>query len=281
MHTCPLRSPAAPHPPKPVPSPPAPRARTLLARAARDFFDTPRMILVAAVGLFALEAALSSAATLRPSAPRHVVLVVVAVAALRAVVRGWLRPGILRALDEVRRERDASLDTLTGATDVFVETLACNLLSSALSLGSLVVGALPGLGLALWGATHGSGDRVLVGLVAMGVLGMALYLYAWLGVRFAELAIALDGARPVAALDASWRLARGRRLLLLRVTLASVACEVGALELGAGAFVGLPLVRVVADRALVDLYAELRRTEPRASSSPHRPSAPLPLRAAA
>ncbi|MBX3191203.1 MAG: hypothetical protein KF819_29670 [Labilithrix sp.] len=248
----------------------------LVARSLMFLLEVPHLLVAVAMILFALDALLCIGNQLRPSSVRHTLPIVMTVALLRAVLRAWLRPGYLRALDELRRGAEPTVKAFEGL-DRLGAAFACHLLGDVIVATSLVVGALPGLAAMLFAANRGYDALVGPALALAALMSFSLYLYAWLGVRYAEHAVAIEGLGPFAALGRAWNLAEGRRARVAWVTLVTSTLELAAVAWGVACFgVGLlltvPLARLVGDHTHVALFAELRATSlrPRAHAGEAR-----------
>jgi len=238
-----------------------------LAQALFFLLQSNRMLFGASTVLFAFDALFLLVSRLG----RHGVAIVLAIAALRAVFRGFLRPGFLRTLDGARRGYEVKVDDLTSGVDCFEKAIAVHLLTDLVVAASLVAGALPGFGLVVFALQSARTGLVLPGIGLAAAGGLALHLYAYAGVRFAEHAVALEQRGPLAALDRAWRLAHGRRLRILWAVLAGSTLELlglawGLASFGIGIFLGVPFMRLAGDHLLLDLFAKAQeddRTRPR------------------
>ncbi len=94
------------------------------------------------------------------------------------------------------------------------------------------------------------------GLLIFFVVSIPIYVYIFLGIVFAQFELAYnDRAGPIEAVVYSWRIARGRRWLLLGVTIISGLIAFGSMLLcGIGFLFGGPLATLI----LVALYLALR-----------------------
>ncbi len=238
-----------------------------LAQALFFLLQSNRMLFGASTVLFAFDALFLLVSRLG----RHGVAIVLAIAALRAVFRGFLRPGFLRTLDGARRGYEVKVDDLTSGVDCFEKAIAVHLLTDLVVAASLVAGALPGFGLVVFALQSARTGLVLPGICLAAAGGLALHLYAYAGVRFAEHAVSLEQRGPLAALDRAWRLAHGRRLRILWAVLAGSILELlglawGLASFGIGIFLGVPFMRLAGDHLLLDLFAKAQaddRTQPR------------------
>ncbi len=238
-----------------------------LAQALLFLLESNRMLFGASTVLFAFDALFLLVSRLG----RHGVAIVIAIAALRAVFRGFLRPGFLRTLDGARRGYAVKVDDLTSGVDCFEKAIAVHLLTDLIVAGSLLAGAIPGFGLVVFALESSRPGLVLpgIGLAALG--GLTLYLYAYAGVRFAEHVVALERRGPLAAMSRAWKLANGRRLRILWTVLAGSTLELlglawGLASFGIGILLGVPFMRLAGDHLLLDLFAKAQadeRTQPR------------------
>jgi hypothetical protein len=246
--------------------------RSTLAPALRFLFESNGLLLGAGAFLFAVDLLVCCVSRLRPPALAFVLVL----AALRAVLRGFLRPGYLRALEDARRGDETSVDTLTSGLDVFENALVAHVISDVVIVLSLAAGAVPGLALVAVGMATGRPVFVTPGLTLAAAGSFVLYLYAYLGVRFAETFVALERLGPFASVSRAWTLARGKRLRIARVVVAVAALELGGLVLGVasfgiGIFIFVPYTRLAGDHAMLGLFAELQAEEPATKfSSPAR-----------
>lgn len=231
-------------------------------RRAFGFLRTmPDLVMVTAVALYALDGVFTLVGL------RSVKLsAIVLLAVLRALSRAWLRPGFLSALQVQRAGGRPTIATVTGGLDRFGSALVALLVGDGVIAASLAVGALPGITLAAYGARLGSKAVMGLGLVLVVVGAVALYLYAWLGVRFAEHVIALEGRSAWAALERAWRLAEGRRAAMARMAVEAAGVETmgtfaGLAAFGVGLLLGAPLARVAVDHAWLDAFDAARAAD--------------------
>jgi hypothetical protein len=244
-------------------------AHTAGARAIRNalrfMFEAPVVLVGTSMVMFGLDALVCAVARLAP-----VGLAIVLTANLfRILLRAWLRPGYLRALDEARRGGDPSVDTVGSGIDCIGSTFVAHLVGDLVAFLSVLVGALPGLTIVSLASQRDVPAIWETAGIALTVVGSALaFLYAWLGVRFAEHVIALEGRGPFAALGRAWRIASGRRIAIASIVLFSAASELVSLVwglacLGLGVFWTVPVSRMVGDHALLARFDELRSAHDR------------------
>jgi uncharacterized membrane protein len=89
-----------------------------------------------------------------------------------------------------------------------------------------------------------------------GLIFLPVYVYLVLGIVFAQTELAFnDESGPISALVYSWRIARGRRLRILGVSIVAGLIMLGSMMLcGIGLFFGLPFATLL----YVALYLALR-----------------------
>jgi hypothetical protein len=225
--------------------------------------DAPRFLFVSSMLLFTCDVSLCFASRMSPLTLRDGFLVLAALAGLRALFRAWLRPGMLRAISLLQAGREASIDNVLAPPDGFLDALICNIFASLIVSASMFVGALPGVAGMLIAAHYHKRDLIMPLFFFAGGGALAAYLYAWLGVRYAEHAVALEGLGPFKALNRAWTTARGRRMHLLRIQLFATTLEIagmawGAAAFGIGLFLGIPAARLAGDYAHVATWREIR-----------------------
>jgi len=91
----------------------------------------------------------------------------------------------------------------------------------------------------------------------LGIISLPIYVYLFLGIAFAQVELTFnDDAGPVEAVIYSWRIARGKRWLVLGVALISMLIALGSMLLcGIGFLFGGPLATLI----FTALYVALRR----------------------
>lgn len=230
--------------------------------ALRFLLESNRLIFGASIVIFTFDALFLLVGRLGRSG----IAIAIAIAALRLVVRGFLRPGFLRTLDGARRGYEVKVDDLTSGVDCFEKAIVVHLLTDLVVAASVVVGAVPGFTLVVLALQS---SRPALAMPALGVAaagGLGLYLYAYAGLRFAEHIVALEGLGPFAAASRAWRLAQGQRLRILWIVLIGATLELlglawGLASFGFGIFFGVPFMRLAGDHALLDLFAKLQRED--------------------
>jgi hypothetical protein len=238
------------------------KSTAIFKPAIMTLVDAPRFMFATSMGLFLLDAMILFSNRMSMSVREHLVMLA-ALGGFRALMRSWLRPGYLRVLDAMQKGEPADIDTVLSVPDGFLDALLCNILSTCIVVASVVAGAVPGVLMMALGPANGHAELVGPGfLIAFGGSVFA-YFYAWLGVRYAEHAVAIDGLGPLAALQRSWTCVRGRRVRLLSVQLFATVAELlgigwGFVALGVGVFLGVPAGRLVGDHAHVGIWREIR-----------------------
>ena len=129
---------------------------------------------------------------------------------------------------------------------------------------SLVAGALPGLVMMLYVAGRGSAGLVWLSFAVAMAGGLLGYLHAWLGVRYAEHAVVLEGHGALRALARAWRAANGRRIELAKIAVFGSLVELaglgwGLMTFGWGVLIGVPIGRLASDYASVGQWLAIAR----------------------
>ncbi len=174
--------------------------------------------------------------------------------------RSWVHGGYLRLHREVLCTGTGSCETHIGAKDVFLSMIGFKLLWGLIYTGTLMLALLPGGVLLGFGVFTDLDALMAVGVGLMVLLAIPVALYVTLGLVFGELAVALDGARAVEAVERSWDLARGNRGWLF-----VYLCVTGLFTLvGICLFCfGIVVTRAIADTGFTEAY--LLTTNPRES----------------
>jgi hypothetical protein len=236
-----------------------------IAEALRFMFKAPMVLVGTSMVLFGLDAIVCAVARLAPLG----LAIVLTASLLRSVLRAWLRPGYLRALDEARRGGEPSVDTVGSGLDRIGSTFVAHLVADVVAFLSVFAGALPGLAVVSLASQREVPATCETAGIALAVVGSAFaYLYAWLGVRFAEHVIALENRGPFAALGRAWRIASGRRITIASVVFFSAASELASLVwglacMGVGVLWTVPVARMAGDHALLARFDELRSAHDR------------------
>jgi hypothetical protein len=240
------------------------RAKELIGPALRLGLHPTRVIMFAGVLLFACDGLVALAPKLRMGGVADSVAMVVALGMLRAVLRSSVRPGYLRALRDTWRGDDAKLQDVFGSIDTFLDLLVVSFVGTVLTTMSVVAGALPGLMMMFYAAARGSRSLVWLSLAVAIFGGIVAYLYAWLGTRFAEHAVVLEGHGPWRALSRAWRAANGRRVALAKVAVFGSLVELaglawGLMTFGWGVVLGVPVGRLASDYASLGQWLSISR----------------------
>ena len=171
----------------------------------------------------------------------------------------------------------AAPSRLPSKARVFRGLFVVELAVGAVCFGSLFVGAIPGALVVLIGAGILSATLVRLGLLAALLGALALWLYVWPGFVFASRILVLKGGTPMSALRASWKLAAGRRGLLLALLTVAYGFEsiglAGLLLFLVGVLFTLPCGRVLRDTAVTSLFVRVS-SQARARASEAKPSRP-------
>jgi hypothetical protein len=193
------------------------------------------------------------------------VLVFAAVTALVVIavvlaIQAWFLPGWIRVQAEIVRTGTSSLGTMLGGADAFGRMLGWILLKGALLLGVGALVAVPAVT-----ALVSEQEAVQIGGALVAFVALAGLAYAWLGLLLGDHLVALDGARPLEALDRSWEWMDGNRinggLFLLIVALVSgVFGLAGLCVFLIGALVTIPLSNALLDQALTCAYLRYTRS---------------------
>lgn len=209
---------------------------------------------------------------------------------LRTVVRAFVRPGMLRGVEAFAAGGKPTSDLVFSSRRRMWPMLVAQNVGELIATVSLCVGALPGaVPVAIgWERAGRTGDILFFGGGAVALIGsFALFLYGWLGVCMAELVVAFENEGGIASLNRAWALARGNRYRIFKVMLFVAIADIagtatGFLALGIGTFVTLPIARLAADYARVDLFDQIRgermsKTIATSSAPVMRPSASPPV----
>jgi hypothetical protein len=165
--------------------------------------------------------------------------------------RSWVHGGYVRLHRQVLRTGAGGFDTLFGASDVFVSMIGFKLLWGLIYTGTLMLALLPGGVLVGAGAIAEVTPLIWVGVALMVLVAIPVALYVTLGLVFGELAVALDGAKAMQAVERSWELARGNRLwLLLYLFVTGMFTLVGICL----CCFGVVFTRAIADTGLTEAY---------------------------
>lgn len=177
------------------------------------------------------------------------------------LVRCWFEPGWYRFHRELARDGDAQLGVMFTGSDAFVSMLLWKLLKGLISFGSLTVAMLPGAVVAGFGYLQDQNAAIMIagGALAM-VVGIPAMIYVSLGLLFGERAVALDGYKPVDALDLSWNMARGNRFHMLIFSIATGLFTLLGLLL---CCIGVIATRAVTDFGFTEGYLLATRSEAR------------------
>lgn len=165
--------------------------------------------------------------------------------------RSWIHGGYVRLHREVLRSGAGGFDTLFGAGDVFWSLVGFKLVWALIYTGTLLLALLPGGLLAIAGAVAKITPLIWVGVALMVLVAIPVAVYVTLGLVFGELAVALDGAKAMEAVERSWDLARGNRLwLLLYLFVTGLFTLVGICLL----CFGIVITRAIADTGFTEAY---------------------------
>ena len=182
--------------------------------------------------------------------------------AIRLLFRAWLRPGYLRIHHAAAHDQPTRARTLI-SLDRFGTYAVALILVDLLPALAALTGALPGaLVLGLGGALDAD-PLSFAGLLLAIALGAAAYLYVYLGVILLDWTAALGAAPAVTELRRAWQLARGHRLRIFVLVLASAALQLLSLLGVILVFVGVALTwtaaRAYTDALFTRLYVDLTR----------------------
>lgn len=134
---------------------------------------------------------------------------------LAFLFRSWLEPGYIRLQRDVVVNGSGEIGALFSGGDAFLNMLLWKLLSGVIGLGTLAFALLPGGALAAAGYFAGENTALMVAGAALAVLvALPAVIYVGLGLTLGNYAVALDGLKPVDALERSWSMARNNRVHL-------------------------------------------------------------------
>lgn len=177
------------------------------------------------------------------------------------IFRSWFEPGWYRFHRALASAGNADLGVMFSGSDAFVSTLLWKLLKGVIVFGTLTMSSIPG------GALIGLGyvqDQSAPLMIAGGVLILLVMLpamiYVSMGLMMGERAIAIDGYKPMDALELSWAMARGNRVHLFIFSV--VTGIFGALGLLL-CCVGIVATRAIVDFGLTEAYLLATRDEAR------------------
>ncbi|MBN1336612.1 MAG: hypothetical protein JXB39_11695 [Deltaproteobacteria bacterium] len=224
--------------------------------------------------------------------------VIVAIVALVAVLglvcvlaifafRCWIEPGWYRLHREVLVQGTGRFGTLFGAWDALLPLAGWKILAGLVSLGTFLLAAIPGGACLAWGLVRENTPLAVVGGVLVALIVIPALWYVSLGLWFGPRLVALEGARPVAALERSWDLSRNHRWRLFGFLLVLMLVQIaGFCLLCIGILVTRPIAETGATGAFLlhvrprqetDAYWS-RRTRPDPGEpglAPPPPAAPM------
>jgi hypothetical protein len=167
----------------------------------------------------------------------------------------WLLPGYLRLHREVLTTGAGTVTTLLSGSDAFVRMAGWRILSSLLLVGSMAAAALPGFVLMYLAGTHTL--LASIGGALVTVLVVPTWLYVAAGLALGDRVVALEGRGPVDALERSWALARGHRVVLLFFFgVTGLVGFAGMLLCCVGVFVTEPIASVAGTEAFLKVAGE-------------------------
>ena len=193
-----------------------------------------------------------------------IVLLVVILVMVGIAIQSYLEPGWIRAQRQALTEGKAPADVLLSGGSVFFPMFQWKLLAMGIRFGVGMVAVLPGAAIAAVGAQQESLAIGVVGGIVAVVFGGTVSLWLGLGLMFGSHAVALDGVGASEALERSWSLAKGNRLMLLLVVVVysvvnGLATFVGLMMLCIGALFTGPAGRAITDTAVTAGYLRATR----------------------
>ena len=175
------------------------------------------------------------------------------------VFRSWLHVGYIRTQSRALQSGEAGFGELFSGMDRLPAMMIWKLLKVFITTGALLVAAIPGGGMVLFGAISDSPLFLILGTVVALLLCVPVMFYIGLGLAFGEHAITLDELGPTDALERSWELASGNRLhlflfLLVYGFIRMASFIVGLLMLCIGVLFTVPITRAVTDTGFTASY---------------------------
>lgn len=152
------------------------------------------------------------------------------------LAKAFVEPGAWRIAERLTVDGTSGLDPLFSGKDVWLSMLGYTLLKGLIAFGVFIVSALPG-GLVIGVAfALGQGDEpnvpvAVAGAALAAVIVLPAMIYVTLGLQLGNLAISLEQATAMEALDRSWTLARGNRVQLFLFNLINGLLMFGGLLL--------------------------------------------------
>lgn len=188
-------------------------------------------------------------------------------------INTWLTLGWLAVHREVLEKGTADVGRLFSGGEQFLPLLLWRLLNAAIVLGVMLVAGAPGGVVLGVGAAQGSPILVGLGAVLAGLLVLPTAIWVGLGLMFGQHAVVFEGLQPLDALERSWSVASGNRVitfifLLVGGVVALVSALLGLCMLCVGLFITLPLARAVNDLAFTRAW--LLHTRPTEESDAWR-----------
>lgn len=180
------------------------------------------------------------------------------------LLRSWVVAGYLQMHKSLAETGQGTVSTLFGGGGKALPVFGYTVLVAVLNTGIFAVAGLPSLGLAVVGVLQSSVALGVAAVVAMLVITVPIVVYVSLGLNFGVHAIVLEDRGVLDALERSWTLTSGNRILLLLFKLVMAVVMFGAAVVGllfccVGALVTVPIMRSVTDFGFTESYLLLTR----------------------
>jgi hypothetical protein len=194
------------------------------------------------------------------------IVMVLALVLVLVVFRSWLSVGWLRLHKELLEAGMGSWSTLFSGGDRVWDMLVLSLLTTAVSMGAMALGALPGGALALAGGLMKNSGLMIAGVALLLVLMLPVGIYVGLGLGLAQHHLIFDDMAPTEALRRSWSNMDGNRFhfFLFNAVLGvfrAIAGVVGVCLLCVGALVTGPVARAMVDLGATEAFLLFTRSE--------------------
>ena len=139
-----------------------------------------------------------------------------ALIALFWLLDSYIRPGYLQAHQHVLLGHQTAMKDLFSRSDQFVPMAIWTGLKALVMTGVSSLVLIPPVALTAAGLYYGEPIAIAAGLAVVMLAGLPILTFVSLGLALGPHALVLEGLRPLEALERSWELASGNRLVLLR-----------------------------------------------------------------
>lgn len=196
-----------------------------------------------------------------------VFLVVAVLGVLFWLARSFLHTGWIRLHRDLVVDGRAEVGLLFSGKDAFGRMALWKLLKGVIVMGTMLAALIPGgLAMLLYNVEGIGTAAFAIGAGLMALVALPVAIYVGLGLSLGEFAVALEGARPMEALERTWDLANGNRWTLLGFYIVTAlfafvgffACCIGVFVTRAIADVGTTEAYLLATRDDGETFAFMR-----------------------